>query len=133
MSTDPAITKATSEQITPAEHTRTGDYYRPNVDILEKEDELLVQADVPGATKEQLDIEFEDGVLTIRARVEPRQPEGTTFLRREFGVGDFYRTFQVGETVDAGAISAELSGGVLTLHLPKTEQVRRRKIEVKSA
>jgi len=133
MNTDTNITKATSEQLTPAEYTRTGDYYRPNVDILEKEDELLVLADMPGATRDKLDIEFEEGMLTIHARVEPRQPEGTTFVRREFGVGDFYRTFQVGEAVDAGAISAELSGGVLTLHLPKTEQVRRRKIEVKSA
>ena len=48
---------------------RQGQYYRPNVDLIEKADELLVQADIPGATREGIDIEFENGSLTIHAKV----------------------------------------------------------------
>ena len=102
-----------AEEVAPAEHTRSGRYYRPNVDILEQADELVVLADVPGASGDAIDIHFEDGNLTIHARVKPRQDDKTEYLRREFGVGDFYRTFRISEAVDAGKITADYADGVL--------------------
>jgi HSP20 family protein len=112
------------------EWTRSGQFYRPNVDILEQADELLVVADVPGAAASEIDIHFEDGQLTVRANVKNRQGDSTRYLLREYGVGDFYRTFRVGEQIDASRIKAEFADGVLTLHLPKIEAVKPRKIAV---
>lgn len=116
----------------PAERTRCGRCYRPDVDILETADELIVRADVPGARGEEIDVNFEDGMLTIHAPVEPRQDEAAEFVVREYGVGDYYRTFQVSETIAADKISAEYAEGVLTLHLPKIEAAKPRKIAVKT-
>jgi HSP20 family protein len=115
-----------------AEHTRSEQCYRPQVDILEQKNELLLKADLPGARADQIDVHFEDGTLTLRAAVPLRQPEQQRFLLREYGVGDFCRTFRVSESIDAGKISAEYREGVLTLHLPKVEAVKLRKIAVKS-
>lgn len=112
------------------ERTRCGCCFRPNVDILEQGDELLVVADVPGANSDSIDIHFEDGVLEIRAAVAPRHSEG--FLHQEYGIGDYYRTFQISEAIDASKISAEYHDGVLTLHLPKSEAAKPRKINVQS-
>ncbi len=61
-----------------------------------------------------------------------RQSEQTRYLLREYGVGDFYRTFRVGEQVDASRIAAEFVDGVLTLHLPKVDAAKPRKIAVQS-
>lgn len=122
-----------AEEVTRPEHTRSGRYYRPNVDILEKADELLVLADVPGASGDQIDVNFEDGELTIHAKVAPRQPDDVQYLLREYGVGDYFRTFRISEVIDAGKISAEYADGVLTLHLPKADEAKPRKIAVKTA
>jgi HSP20 family protein len=131
MTTENVMTKPTGE-VAETEHTRSGPCYRPQVDILEQEDELLLRADVPGAKADQIDVQFEDGTLTLRATVLPRQSADQRFLLREYGVGDFYRTFRVSEEIDVGKISAEYQEGVLTLHLPKVEAVKPRKITVKS-
>ncbi len=115
---------------TATEHTRSGQFYRPNVDILERADELLVLADLPGAKKDQIDIDFEKGVLTLRAAVPLRQSKDQQYLVHEYGVGDYYRTFKIGETIDPKGIAAEYANGVLTLHLPKAESLKPRKIAV---
>jgi len=112
---------------------RQGQYYRPNVDLIEKADELLVLVDLPGAKHDQIDIQFENGSLTLHAKVAPRRAEDATYLLREFGVGDFYRTFRVSEQIDPARISAEFSDGVLHLHLPKSEAAKPRKITVEAA
>jgi HSP20 family protein len=111
--------------------TRSRRFYRPTVDILELPNELLVVANVPGATSGEIDVHFEDGQLTVRAPVRERQPEGTRYLLREYGVGEFFRTFRVSEQIDASRIEAEYADGVLRLHLPKVEAVKPRKIVVK--
>lgn len=126
------ITKSTAENAKSAEHTRSGVYYRPNVDIVETKEELLLLADVPGAANDSIDVHFEDGTLTLLARVPARQQDGVEYLSHEYGIGDFYRVFQVSETIDASRISAEYCDGVLKLHLPKTEAVKPRKISVKT-
>lgn len=132
MATDTGIQKRDSE-VTRAERVRSGRTYLPNVDIAERPDEFLVTADVPGARAEDIDVNYERGTLTIEARVERRQdPQRTDFLCREYGVGDFHRTFQIGEGIDASRIEAEVKDGVLVLHLPKAEAVRPRKIAVRA-
>jgi HSP20 family molecular chaperone IbpA len=88
-------------------------------------------ANVPGA-KSAIEVNFKDSTLEIWAAMYP----GTATARRalqEYGVGDYCRSFQISEVIDAGKISADYADGVLTLHLPKTEAVKPRKIAVASA
>jgi HSP20 family molecular chaperone IbpA len=122
----------TPAEVTRAERTRSGQAYLPNVDIIELADELLVMADVPGARAEDIDIHFEKGSLEIHAKVPPRVTDGAHVLLQEYGVGDFHRCFEVSESIDAGRIHADYADGVLTLHLPKVEAVKPRKIAVKT-
>jgi HSP20 family protein len=130
MDHETTLTKTAAEQADSVERTRSGRCYRPNVDILEQADELLVLADMPGAKGETIDVKFEDGTLEIRAEVAPRQGDEHGYLLREYGVGDYYRSFRISETIAASKISAECADGVLTLHLPKTEAAKPRKIVV---
>lgn len=129
METETRTVKPTAEEAT-AERTRNGACYRPEVDIMEQQDELLVLADMPGARNDAIDVNFEDGTLEIRAAVDPRHGDDENYLLQEYGIGDYYRTFQVNESIDASRISAEYADGVLTLHLPKAESVKPRKIAV---
>lgn len=132
MDSSEAIEKreATTTEVEP---THSGRNYIPTVDIVEHKDELLLIADVPGATPDGIDIDYERGRLTIEARVEPRQPpDRINYLLQEYGVGDFSRSFQVGEGIDADKIHAEVADGVLTVHLPKARRLQPRKITVKS-
>jgi len=130
--TTEAIENTEKAELAPTEHTRNVQHYRPNVDIIERASELTVLADMPGASGDSIDVDFENGMLTIHGRVNPREREGATSLLCEYGVGDFYRTFQVSEKIDAGKITAEFHDGVLTLHLPKVEGAKPRKIAVRA-
>lgn len=113
------------------ERTRGGTTYTPRFDIYETHDELVLVGDMPGVAPENLDVRFEDDLLTIHGRVDPRHAE-LDVLWCEYGIGDFYRSFTVGEAIDTSRITAELKNGVLTIHLPKTEAVKPRRIEVKA-
>ena len=134
MAEDTAIEKRETGELQTAERMRAGRTYIPNVDILERDDQLLLMADMPGVKAEDLEIHYEHGELTVHGRVAPRphaDPGG--YLLREYGVGDYYRAFQVGEGISADKIEAVLQDGVLSLHLPKSEAARPRRITVKTA
>lgn len=123
----------TEGDVTQAEQTRDRQVYSPQVDIIEKDNGLLLLADMPGVKAADIDIQYEDGQLTIYGKVEPRQDDSkTSYLLHEYGVGDFYRSFRIGDGIDVDSIRAELKNGVMTLHLPKTEAFRPRKIAVQA-
>ena len=124
--------KVAAENAQQCEETRCGQCYRPNVDILEKDDELIVRADVPGANPEKIDVDFADGVLSVFAPVDTAEDDGRQYLAHEFGIGNYCRSFRVSEQIDAGRIEAECNNGVLTLRLPKAESVKPRKIAVQA-
>lgn len=127
------IEKHETQELQQAERTRAGRTFVPSVDIVEQENELLLLADLPGVKPDDLDIRYERGELAIDGKVQPRRgSEQTNYMLREYGVGDFYRVFQIGETIDPDKIEAEVKDGVLTLRLPKTEQAVPRKITVKT-
>ncbi len=132
MTNNVALERRVGREVAPQERTRGTPYYRPVVDILETPEELRVVAEMPGVRPEDIDLKFEKGILTIHGKAQPRQTRETSFLMSQYGVGDFYRAFEVSEAVDAGRISADYSDGLLTLHLPKAEQVKARKIEVRT-
>jgi len=124
---------ANPQQKTPTsrEETRSHEQYiTPPVDIFETAEGLVVKADLPGVAKEGLDVRVENHLLTIRgkaAHVAAGEP-----VYREYGLVNFFRQFELNERVDASKISADLKHGVLTLNLPKAEEARPRKIEVKA-
>lgn len=115
------------------EAMRAAVVYRPNTDILETEDHVVVVADMPGVTSETLDITLERRVLTIRGRVAPTAPEGYRRIHAEYGQGDFERVFTVSDEVDRDRIEASLKNGVLTLKMPKAPETKPRRIEVRAS
>jgi len=114
------------------EPTRERPTFRPRCDIAETEDGLLLIADVPGATQEDLDIQLDRRELIIRAEVAEEAPEGMSSLYREYQVGDYERRFTLTGDFDIDRIEANLSNGVLTIRLPRAAQAQARRIEVRA-
>jgi len=112
------------------ETTWAGQTYQPSVDIYENEQELVLQADVPGVRRDDVEIDLDQDVLTISGRVSLDDYDGLRPVYSEFNVGNFYRRFSLGETVDQARITADMSDGVLTVTLPKKEKAQPRKITV---
>lgn len=131
MATGTNLERQTGHEVAEREPTRVP-RYRPDVDILETPDELRVLADMPGVDPEKIDVKFENGTLAIYGRVDRPDDGNRTYLVREYGVGDFYRAFEISQNIDSERISAEYRNGVLILHLPKVEAAKARKIEVRA-
>ena len=109
--------------------------FRPRVDLLDREQEVLLFADMPGSRAEDIEIHFENGLLTVRGRVADRPAgpaAGVRHLVREYRLGDFERSFTLGEQIDTDGIEAGFSQGVLTVRLPKLGQAQPRRIEVRA-
>jgi len=128
--TTTVATKEANEVARP-EPTWGGTQYTPRVDVYEDANELVFACDMPGVRPEDLDVRYENGELTLHGRVRARQ-ENVNFLLLEYGVGDFYRTFTVDADVDPNRIAAEYKLGVLTIHLPKKEEVKPHRIQIKA-
>jgi len=112
------------------EETRSQEkYVSPPVDIYEMAEGLVVKADLPGVAREGLDVRVENNTLTIRGKAAHAAPGEPIY--REYGLVNFFRQFELNDRVDQHKISAELKHGVLTLNLPKAEEAKPRKIEVK--
>jgi HSP20 family protein len=112
------------------EETRSNEkYIRPAVNILETEEALILTADMPGATKEGLEVNFEKGVLTISAQVSHNVPGQADYT--EFELGNYYRQFIIPESLTHEKARADLKNGILTLRVPKAESARPQRIEVR--
>jgi len=105
-------------------------YRQPPVDISERENEFVIEADMPGMREENIDVQFHQGELTILGRSDMPEQAEDNYRFRQFETVDFRRTFRIGESVNAANISAQYADGVLTVHLPKAESLKPRKIEV---
>lgn len=111
------------------EDTRSNErFIRPAVNIVETEEGLFVTADLPGATKENIDVNVEKGILTISA---PAQVSSLgTSVYREFELGSYYRQFTIPDILDHDKAKADFNNGILTLRIPKAEVAKPRRIEV---
>jgi HSP20 family protein len=110
------------------EATRTGErYISPAVDIYETEDGLTLVADVPGLSEKSLNISIDQGILTLEGEASAGIGE---FQYREFAMSGYWRQFQLPETLDAEKARAEVKHGVLTLHLPKAEAAKPKRIAI---
>jgi len=124
------MTSAEDRQFENAGAETTAKTFSPRFDVWEGDEELILYGDLPGVEPESLDVQYENRQLTIHGKVAQRCT-GNDCLYSEYSVGDFYRTFVIGEPINAAVISAELSHGVLTLRLPKSEDAKPRRIDIK--
>ncbi len=100
------------------------------VDIKVAEDEYLVEAFLPGVSTEDLDIQIESNIVTIKGELKIEENEDDRYLLRERPSGMFQRAIELPDDVDADNVEAELKNGVLTLRLPKSELAKPRKIKI---
>src|SRR5688572_20783798 len=102
----------------------------PPVDIYENQDEILVLAEVPGARTDGVTVRLEKNELYLYARREDADDKAE--IRRTWGA-DYSRTFIVPRGIDAERITAEMNTGVLRIHLPKSDSLKPRRIEVRAS
>ena len=105
--------------------------WSPAVDIFETDNELVLKADVPGVEQKDIDIQLENGTLTVKGeRKFSAEEKGKGFHRLERSYGTFVRYFTVPETVDPENVKADFHNGVLTVTLPKKEIAKPKAIKV---
>ena len=108
--------------------------WAPAVDIQETDKEYVIKADLPDVNKEDVKVQFEDGVLTVEGeRKSEKEEKGKKFHRIERECGQFMRSFVVPTAVDDGKIVAEFKNGVLNVRLPKSPVAKPKSVDVKVA
>jgi len=112
------------------EGTRPGWTFRPDVDIVERPEEFLVTADLPGVGEDDVRVQLDNGVLSIDAQPSVRADEAWRPLYAEYRSGGYHREFTMGEAIDAARISARMREGVLEIRLPKAARHQPRRITV---
>jgi HSP20 family protein len=114
------------------ERTRACRIYTPQVDIIERKDDIVVIADMPGVDEKSVDITLEKNVLTIYGRVDADAPENHKLFLSEYGIGDYQRVFTLSDEVDRDKIQAMVKNGVLRLIMPKAQAAKTRKIPIQA-
>ncbi len=104
----------------------------PPVDIYENDDGIILIADMPGVGKDSLEVQVDKNILTIKGTIEDIVPKELKPLYAEFTGKEYERAFTLGPDVDVSKIEANMNAGVLKLMLPKAEEVKPRRIEVKA-
>jgi len=104
--------------------------YLPATDIFETDQALTVIMEMPGVSKENVEVSVENDVATIEGRIDFSKYQDIRPVYTEYNVGNYVRSFQLSSKIEQGAIRAELKDGVMTLVLPKAERAKPRKIAV---
>ena len=113
--------------------TGGGTQYLP-LDVYETADDIVVRALVPGVGPDGIDVQYQHGTLTIRAKTDEADlPEGATWLLHEMGSGQAVRQITLPPKVDVDQVQTTFENGVLTLRLPKTPDAKPKQIKVESA
>ena len=107
----------------------TASFVTPEVNIFEAKEGYVLEAEMPGVNKDGLEITLEGNEITLVGRRHPETLKAEV-LYRESRPADYRRVFELDPAIDSAKISAKMDQGVLTLHLPKTEKVKPRKISI---
>jgi len=109
----------------------TGENWNPAVDILEKDGDLILRAELPGLTEKQIELKLEGNTLTLKGeRKMENEDKKSNYHRLESFYGSFMRTFRLPDTVNMEKISADYKNGILTVTLPQKPEVKPREIPV---
>ena len=114
---------------TPAEISQRVEYFTPLVDLHQDADGYTLEVEMPGVNKQGVEITVEDGKLVLGGH-RPAAGEFGRAVHRERKAGEYRRVFDLDPSIDATKISARIDQGLLTVHLPKAEAVKPRKISV---
>lgn len=112
------------------EKTTPGRFYVPSADIFETDEALVVIMEMPGVTKDNVNIEVEEDTLRVEGRIDFTNYQGMEPVYTEYNVGHYARAFTLSGKIAREAISARLEDGVLTLTLPKEKEAQPRRIAV---
>lgn len=112
--------------------TITSAYGTLPIDMYETNDEIIVNAILPGVKSENVNVQFQDGRLIIDVNIPAPKAEKATYHYREIGYGQVHREVMLPAPVKMDKVEAVLENGYLTLHLPKTEEVKPKKIQIKA-
>ena len=105
--------------------------WSPSVDIFESENEIILEAELPGLSRDDFEVSIENNVITLKGKREfEKRDEGDNYHRVERSYGAFTRSFSLPRTVSAENTTADFKNGVLRVSLPKREEAKARKIEV---
>lgn len=105
--------------------------WSPSVDIVEKKDQYIIHADVPGMKADDIEVTMENGILSLKGHREVvNQDEGDRFSRMERIYGSFHRRFSIPDAADSKRIDAKFENGVLTITIPKGEELKPRRIKI---
>ena len=116
----------------PAEQTKPGPVFTPNVDIFETEKAITLLVDMPAVKVEELNVDLRDDTLTLTGDVLPNVGTPGEKVYMEYETGRYYRQFSLSELIVQEKIDAKLSDGVLRLTLPKVEKATPRRIAVQA-
>jgi len=114
----------------PEEKTTPGRYYVPVADIFETDEALTLMLEMPGVSKNYIDVQIENDVLRVEGKIDYSAYKDVEPVYTEYNIGHYARGFTLPSKIDRGAISAQLDDGVLTLTLPKSKDVLPRRITV---
>ena len=107
------------------------DVWAPSTDMSEDENEYVIKMDIPGMTKDDIEVNFEDNRIVIRGeRSEEEKEEKKDYIRKERYSGSFYRSFTIPKTVDEDQIKAKFEEGVLKINLPNAEVSKPKEVKV---
>lgn len=105
--------------------------WSPAVDMFEKDDQVVIKAELPGLEKKDISLDLQNGVLTLKGeRKHENEVKEENYYRREMSCGKFIRSFSLPEDVDADKIKAEFQNGLLTVEVPKPEEHKPKQIPV---
>jgi HSP20 family protein len=127
-----ALTKQEGRFPAEPERADTTPTFMPRCDIRESENQVLLEADMPGVDETSVHIDLEGSELTIRGSYLPKAPKGYSPSYQEYEGGNYERTFTLGNSIDRSGIKAVVRNGVLQLRLPKAKEAQPRRITVKA-
>ncbi|HMK86823.1 MAG TPA: Hsp20/alpha crystallin family protein [Steroidobacteraceae bacterium] len=105
--------------------------WSPAVNISETDKEYLIRAELPAVKKEDVQVTFDDGMITVKGeRKQQKEDKNEKYHRTESFYGSFERSFSLPDNVNADAICCESKDGILTVHIPKTEALQKKPVQI---
>lgn len=125
--------EARKEELLPDLNERTRDCrcFVPHADIYETDADVVILLDMPGIDDKNIEIALEKNILTVNGYLFAEDPAGYTLALAEYQTGDYERGFRISNQIEQDRIEAQFKNGVLRLTLPKAEEAKKRKIDVK--
>ena len=118
------------QEVAGEEKTIPGRFFVPATDVYETDDGLTLVMEMPGVSRDNLDVSLEEGVLRVEGRLDPSRYAGHDPVYTEYNIGHYARSFSLSDKIDQEKIAAKLEDGVLTLTLPRSPAAQPRRITI---